>query len=496
MSNLPLAPFCLYAICAIILCLWRDSRFFQYLFSIICGGFQIIISCFLLYLTYRGELLYLQIGDWPAPFGISVYVDILSSIMLLISAIMFLGTTIYSKYYFFSPAADGSYYYPLTIFLMMGGSGAFVTADLFNLYVCFEIMLIASFGLLTFGKGSNKFRGMLKYVVFSLLASLFFLLSIALIYGQLGSLNFAKISLAVASMDKLNTPLLTGFSFLLISFAIKSSAFPFFQWLPHSYPNLMPAVLTLFASVLTKAGVYSFMRVSTLLLQDKFSYFQEISLIVATLTMFIGVIAAVVQMKMKNILANHIISQIGYILMGIAIFTKFSLSGAIFYLVHNILAKGNLLLVQGVVERYLGTDYLKDQGHILKEIPWLAFSFLVSAIALSGIPPFSGFFAKYLVLQGALQQEHFVVAFVALVTSMFTLYSMTKIWNESFLKKLPRDRPRETQFQWHDKLPIFSISILSLVMGVAFTLLYPIFEVAGEQLTRPEIFRSLVLGDR
>lgn len=465
----------------------------QYVLSFFLMSTQLAGALWILFLVDQKNYLVTHLSGWPAPFAITLAIDLFSALMLAISALVSFAVVLYSKEVVEKISAN-RFYYPLIFFLMVGVNGAFIAGDLFNMYVCFEIMLISSFSLLTFSQDKKNYVGMFKYMTMSLMASLFFLMAAGLIYGTTGALNFAHLSLKFSQIAYQTPSVLVALTLLLISFGIKSAAFPLYHWLPAAYPKAISPLAALFAGLLTKVGIYAMIRIGVVMAPSQFVFYQNIILTVAGFTMLTGVFAAATQYYMKRILSYHIISQVGYMIMGFALLTQSALAATSYYLIHHILAKANLFFIQGIIEKKSGTDNLLKQGGILRQYPRLAVLFLVSAMALAGLPPFSGFFAKFLVIQNSFGTGHWVVAIVALFTGLATLYSMTKIWNETFLKTAPTGNKTKSVPVPFMYAAVTLLATLTILMGVGFPWLYPLFEKAGTQLMRPDLYIQAVLG--
>lgn len=384
--------------------------------------------------THSGELVGTVLGGWPAPFGIELAIDRLGSVLIAVTGLMAVATWTY-----LGSDADRAparpELYPLLSGLLTGVGGAFATADLFNLYVWFEVMLIASLGLLALGGGRRQLDATLKYFVLSLFGTLLLLASIALVYGATGQLGYATIQRAWPSLSaELQLPLATA---LLLAFAIKAGAFPLFAWLPASYHTLPAPVLALFAGLLTKVGAYALLRFVGGVLSPLPPMMLDALGWVATLTMIVGVIGAAYHWDMRRILAFHIISQIGYILLATAVGTAAAFSATIFYTVHHIVVKANLFLVAGIIHALTGSYDLRRTGGLYASRLGLSVLFAVPALSLVGIPPMSGFWSKLLVLRETMAERHAAWTAAALAVSVLTLYSMMKIWNEAFWKQAP-----------------------------------------------------------
>ena len=462
----------------------------------LCGSAALLVASIALFWKVNtAGIQVTSIGNWPIPFGIVFAADLFGSIMLVLGAIMGFAVSIYSLVAM-DQKRESFGYYPLFQVLMMGVSGAFLTGDIFNLYVWFEVLLMASFVLLSLGGERGQIEGAIKYVALNLVSSALFLAAVGILYGTVGTLNFAD--LAVVLRDYPNQGLITTLAMLfIVAFGIKAASFPFFFWLPASYHTPPVPVSAIFAGLLTKVGVYALIRVFTLLFRGDTGYTHEIILVMSGLTMLTGIFGAVTQNDMRRILSFHIVSQIGYMLMGLGLFTKLALAGSVFYIIHHIVVKTNLFLVSGVVEKIRGTTDLKKLGGLYRSHPWLSVFFLISALSLAGIPPLSGFFAKLVLIQGGLEIERVGIVAIALGVGLLTLFSMTKIWNEVFWKNPPEPispAPSFSPLGW--MLPVIALAAITVCVGV---LAGPIFDLTmrtSEQLLNQEIYISAVLGAR
>lgn len=457
---------------------------------------QLALAIFLAVQVKTQGILVLHTGNWEAPFGITLVIDAFSSIMLVLAGIIAVSVSIYSidaidrqrQSFFFFPMVQG---------LLMGVNGAFVTGDIFNLYVWFEVMLTASFVLITLGGEKKQLNGAIKYVSINLVSSLFFLAGIGLLYGKTGTLNMADLAMKLSLADN-NVLMNTSAVLFFVAFSIKAAVFPFFFWLPASYHTPPVAITALFAGLLTKVGVYSMIRFYTLFfVQDKL-FWHPLFLWIGGLTMVIGVLTAASQYDIRKILSFHIISQIGYMIMGLGIFTVAGIAGAIFFMAHNIIAKTNTFLVAGLINRVTGSYDLKQIGGLYKIRPWLSILFIIPAFGLAGIPPLSGFFGKLILISAGFNAGEYVISFVALAVGLFTLFSMVKIWNEAFWKPRPEGLPpydgENENLPVSMVIPVVFLGLITLTMGFA---VKPILEIAmnaAGQLLDPKIYIQAVLG--
>jgi multicomponent Na+:H+ antiporter subunit D len=435
-----------------------------------------------------------QMGNHPAPYGITIIVDALSAIMLSITAIIGFAVVIFSQATI-NVNRERFAYYPLVAFLIMGVNFAFLTGDLFTLYVAFEVMLMASFVLLTLGGERGQLEGGLKYVTLNLISSTVFLIAAALTYAVAGTLNIAHLSQRLAGVPGPGVTTVLAVLFL-VAFGIKAAIFPLFFWLPASYHTPPVAITALFGGLLTKVGVYSLWRVFTLIFPQDLVYLQPLILTLAALTMITGVLGAIAQTEFRRLLSFHIISQIGYLLMGLGLFTSLSMAGAVFFMVHVILSKTALFFISGITHEAQGSYQLKYLGGFQKSHPALALLFLLAALSLAGLPPLSGFWAKLLLIRAGLEAQQYGIVAVALVVSLLTLYSMTKIWNEAFWKPAKL----ETQAilpgrMYRMVIPTAALVALVVVMGVLAEPVYTLSQrAANELLDRTPYTQSVQLA--
>ncbi|AZY94476.1 Na+/H+ antiporter subunit D [Paracoccus marcusii] len=438
-----------------------------------------------------------QMSNWQAPFGITLVADLLGAVMVVITAITGLATVIYTLSEI-PERLERLGFHALLQTLLMGVCGAFVTGDLFNLYVWFEVMLISSFGLLVLGASREQLDGGIKYVLLNLVSTIMFLAGTGLLYGLTGTLNMADLHLAVREVE--NTGLLTTVAVMfMVAFGVKAALFPLFFWLPASYHTPPVAVSAIFAGLLTKVGVYALIRMFTLVFDQDVGFTHTILLWASVVTMVTGVLGAAAMNDFRRILSFHIISQIGYMVLGLALYTPLGLMGAVFYLVHHIIVKANLFFVAGVAKRIAGSTDLARIGGLYAHAPVLAFLFLIPAFSLAGFPPLSGFWAKYVVVKAALDLEMWFVAGVSLAVGLLTIFSMTKIWGSAFWPAHPDGvKPRLSDLPMGDRmalmLPIVALAALTCIIGL-FPESFVLFaERAATQLLDPTDYVTTVLG--
>jgi multicomponent Na+:H+ antiporter subunit D len=375
-----------------------------------------------------------DIGGWAAPIGITLVGDLFAAIMLVISVAMVFAVLLYA---IASPSTDddSTFFHPVYLILAAGVGASFLTGDLFNLFVAFEIMLTASYVLITLGGSRAQVRTAMTYIVISLVASTLFVTAVGLLYAATGTVNMADLADKVAELPSgLRSAL--GL-LLLVVFGIKAAIFPLFFWLPDSYPTAPSPVTAIFAGLLTKVGVYAIIRTQTLLFPSDGP--ATLLLVVAGATMVVGVLGAIAQDDVKRILSFHIVSQIGYMIMGLGLYTVAGLAGAVLYIVHHIVVKTTLFLVSGLIEHTRGTAALQRLGGMARSAPLIAALFLLPALSLAGIPPLSGFVAKLALVQAGVGVGSWAIVAVSLAVSALTLFSMIKIWNGVFWGPTPEE---------------------------------------------------------
>jgi multicomponent Na+:H+ antiporter subunit D len=477
----------------IIILIFVRSTFYAKWIGIIGSSLLLLVSVYLFTLVKQNNILVLQVGGWEAPYGITLVIDYLSSLMLLASNFIVFAISIYA-YRFVSQNHKFSKFYLFFFALTMGVNGILITGDVFNLYVWLEVLLLSSFVLITMGAKKQQLEGGIKYMSLNLISSLLFLAGLGLLYGKTGTLNMAHLAKILIN-DQQAILMNTSAMLFFISLGIKAAIFPLFFWLPASYPTANITVTSLFAGLLTKVGVYAFIRFFTLFFVQHATFWHDLLLISAGLTMVIGGMAASIQYDSRRILSYHIISQIGYMIMGLGIYTPLAIAGAIYFTIHNMIAKTNTFLVVGIISKIKGTFDLKSIGGLFKEKPFLAILFIIPAFALAGIPPLSGFFAKFMLIKAGIDFKHYIITAVAILTSLLTLYSMIKIWNEAFLKKQPENYylPQNVSVTFSDIFPSVILAAATILLGLLASYFIELTLLAANQLIHPNVYINEVL---
>ncbi len=439
------------------------GRRLQLTLNILSSTLLLGCALWLLWQVSSGGEQSLALGAWPLPYAIEFYADGLSALLIVLVALVAFAVQIFQLGWHAS--GDEPAYLALQQGLIASAMAILLAADLFNLYVWFELMLMALLGLLVLPGRTRNLEATLKYFALSMLGTLLMLAAIGLIYGATGHLNFQALAQAAEREElRQSLPLFSGL--LLLALFVKIGVFPLYAWLPAAYHTLPLPLLALVGGVLTKISFYVVMRLGGQVFD--LSFVQEAIGWLAVVTMLSGVLGAAFHWDLRRILAFHIISQIGYLLLGIALASPDGATATSFFLAHNMLVKANLILIAGLMWLGMGHFDLRQGGGLYPARPWLAAFFLISAMSLVGVPPSSGFWGKFLLLQESFDQQRFVWGGIALATGILTLYSMVKIWLEGFWKPAPATSPAQAAAM--PPAAVFAVALLTgaiLIMGVA-----------------------------
>lgn len=437
------------------------------------------------------------LGGWEAPIGIVLVVDRFSALMLVVSSVVVMLVLLFSSAQGVgsdeSPQQPVSIFHPTFLILTAGVSNAFLAGDLFNLYVGFEILLTASYVLLTIGGTGPRVRAGVTYVVVSVVSSVVFLVAIAMIYGATGTVNMADLAMKLGDLDPDLQQLLH--LMLLVGFGIKAAVFPLSFWLPDSYPTAPAPVTAVFAGLLTKVGVYAIIRTETLLFPG--DRVNSLLLVIAGLTMIVGILGALVQFDIKRVLSFTLVSHIGYMIFGVAVSNHIGLTATVFYVVHHITIQTALFLVTGLIEYRTGSANLDRLGSMLKISPLVAILYIIPALNLGGIPPFSGFIGKVGLVQAGVANGSglaWVLVAASIITSLLTLLVMMRIWSRVFWRPIedsedPAMRGTEEAKRVDqrkkplrkDSPGLVAPTVALVTVGVALTVVAgPLFEFADE----------------
>lgn len=381
--------------------------------------------------SHDGGAIAHQVGHFPAGIAIPFAADMFTALMLSVTLLLTVVSIWFAQA---SRAANSQYFAPLVLILTTGVNGALLTADLFNLFVFLEVMLLPSYGLYVLSANRKlplrRVHGARLYVTINLFTSTLYMIGVGFLYGTAGTVN-----IGVLADQAHNDPTVAiAGAVSLFALSIKASVVPIHGWLARAYPGTSPAITALFSGLHTKVAIYAIYRIYAVVYGGD-TRFLWVGVALFSLTMLIGVFGAVGEKTTRTILAFHMVSQIGYILLGVALFTELGLTAGIFYLLHHMIVKASLFLSTGAVEVRYGTGVIGALGGISRTEPVIAVAFMIAALSLAGIPPFSGFAAKFMLIVGAVEAGEIYAVVIMLVVSLITLLSMLKIWTGMFWEK-------------------------------------------------------------
>ena len=492
-SNLVVAPVAVPLLAGILLILTRRRVFVSQTIALLANFVGIVVALNLVHTVDNTGIVVLNFGEWKAPFGIVFAADMLSALMVLVTMVVSTATLFFATVSI-DKASERKSFYALFQFLLMGINGSFLTGDLFNLFVWFEVLLVSSYGLMALGSGPYQVQETFKYLVINAVSSALFLLGLAAVYGATGTLNMADLGTKFAAIGDARLRSAIACVFLVV-FGLKGGLFPLYFWMPRAYYAPPTVVSALFGGLLTKVGVYALFRVTSLMFAGNVDFIFPLLVWVAGCTMLFGVLGALAQWDFKRILSYHIASQIGYMIMGLGLWTPLALAGAIFYIVHHILVKTALFLIAATVEKLRGTTNLRKLGGVVETAPGMSFWFMVAGLSLAGAPPLSGFVAKLMLMRAGLEEASYGIVVVSVVVSFLTLFSMMKIFRYAFWRS---PSPVEVRTPLALSVRAASVGVLILVgavLGIGASLLAPYTVTAAEQLMDPQGYISAVLAN-
>ena len=498
MSWLLVAPILAPMVTACLVFLAPDDRELRGRISVLGAGAQTVLGALLLYEVWLLGPIAGDMGSWPAPFGITLVADLFSALMVLVTGLAGTAVAIYALADIDHERAAGGFdsFFQM---LLAGATGAFLTGDIFNLYVWFEVMLIASFALMTLGGDKRQLDGAVKYVAINLISTVLLLTAIGLLYGLAGTLNMADLHGKLADLQQQGLLGVVAVLFL-IAFGIKAAVFPLFFWLPASYHTPPSAVAAIFAGLMTKIGVYALIRTFTLIFPAGIGLVTEILFAAALLTMLAGVLGAIAQTDIRRILAFHVVASIGFLLLGMALGSPLAMTAAVFYMVHAILVKTQLFMMSGIIGREAGGFELDRLGGLYKSRPGLSIVFLIAALALMGIPPLTGFWPKVMIIETGLESGALLAVTTVVIYSLLTFIPLIRIWSHAFWSpgtSCSADlgfgtRRAERRLL---TLPVAGLALVILVTGLMPEPLLQIAEGAASGILDPEAYLRAVLGE-
>jgi multicomponent Na+:H+ antiporter subunit D len=493
MNNLVAFPVLLPLLSALALLAVRQNSRARRAANLLSLSAQVLVALLLAAEAFTQGPQTLLLGAWKAPFGIAMAVDKTSAIFLVLSTSASFFAVLWG-YLEKSVAQSHPLRAPLIQFLAAGTALAFLTGDLFTLFVAFEVLLIASYALMTLEADPPAVRHAFPYLAINLFGSILFVSACGLAYSLFGSLNFADIS--VRAMEMGPDPRITVLAVMLVLvFGIKAGMFPLFYWLPDSYPMMPTTLVALYSGLLTKVGVYVLFRLLVTVLPGSQSGVYDLLLWLSLPTMVLGVIGALAKDNIRAILSFHIVSQIGYMLLALGLFNAGATAAALLFIIHQVPVKSSLFLIGGTARALNGSDRLDKMGNLWVHAPWLGAIWLVQAFSLAGLPPLSGFWGKALIVLEGFRAEHPVMAGIALAVSLLTMLSMLKIFMAAFWHHDPAV-PVNLRYPGWRKMQAVTAIIAVLCLGIGFgaNTFLGLARSAADELHDGRAYRSAVLS--
>lgn len=492
MNNLVVLPMIIPLLVGVILAFVPNHIYTQRLFTLLSLVATFVVSVLLLNLIQKEGIITLEFGDWEAPFGIVFVADSFATLLVLTTSLLSSIIIIFA-FQTIGKTRETLYFYTFVNFLIAGVNGSFLTGDLFNLFVTFEVMLLASYALITLNGKKVQLRESIKYVAINVVASSFFLIAIAYLYGTIGTLNMAHASERIAEVGQ--TPLLTVISLVfLLVFSLKSGLL-LYQWLPGSYSVPPAAIAALFGALLTKVGIYALYRVFSLIFYHEPQITHTIIAIMAILTIIGGSIGAIAFRDIKQVITYNVVIAVGFILAALAIFSAISITGGIYYLLHDMIVKALLFLLAGTIIYLTKTSRVDAMSGLIRNYPTLGWFFFITVLSLTGIPPLSGFLGKVLVGQGALETSSYALLIVTFLSSMVVLYSLLRVFMGTFWGETIIDEEEQIPLKPLTLLPSAILICLTFILGLAPESIAPFVTDASNVLMNPQIYIDAVLGN-
>lgn len=493
MSNLPMLPVLIPMLTGIIMMFTRKKVMLHRWLSMVSSLLMLVASLGLFLRIRESGMLVFCAGGWSAPFGIVFAMDLFSAIMVILSAVLSFTGLLFS-FRTIDRECESHDYYLLWQFLMMGINGTFITGDIFNMFVFFEIMLMASYVILVIGSSKEQLRETFKYLLINILSSTVFLIALGVLYAMIGSMNMADIAYKLSILPQAGYISLLAMVFLGV-FATKAAMFPFYIWLPQVHTVAASAVSSIFSGLLIKVGVYAMMRVYTLMFIGQPELTHSCLAVLAVITMLLGGIGAVGQSNFKRILAYSSISQVGYMIAGIGLFSVSSIAASIFYIFHHGITKGCLFLTAGITEKITHTKDLNKMGGLLSSYPLLGWTFFIMAMSMAGVPPLSGFFGKFTIGSAAAGQHNYWMLAFSLAAGFLTLFYMTKIFIRAFWGTAPQEYKPYAGFNYIQSMaPCLILMAVSILLGIFAEPAMQICQEAASQMMEPDYYIDTVLN--
>ena len=487
-SNLPVIPIFIPLLFAAITVLFRKRIAMQRLLTTFATLLVLAFSIFNIYMVNKHQILILEMGNWASPFGITLTLDGLNSILVTTSSVVFLATLIYS-FKTIDKIRELSFFYPGFLLIMVGINGAFTTGDIFNLFVFYEILLMSSYLLLLVGINKEQLKSSISYVLMNVFAGSLFVISIGYLYTIVGSLNMAYISQTISSMADRRGLYLVG-AVMIFVFCMKGALFPLFTWMNRSYAAPPIAISVIFGALLTKVGLYSIIRTYGLFYYES-NFIKSYILILGAVSIIAGCIGAIYQKDLKQIVIFNIVISLGVMVCGTATLNTFGVKGTLFYAVNDILLKAALFIVVGLIIYVSGVKSLQKCG-LINKYPLLGWTYFIIVLSLAGVPPFSGFYGKALIIKGLITNNNTFIAILVALSGLVVFYSLIRIFLNVFYDNINKSltlKPLPKGVQ----IPLIAIVAIALIIGVSTNLLDGFFDKGIQMVLNPQHYIDLVL---
>ena len=490
MNNLLILPVIVPLVAGLVMVVFRKHINFQKIIGLLSMLFIGSVAIMLARTVKADGIQVLQLGGWQAPYGISFVTDMFAAILLIMTAFVSFCCLLYA-FRTIGVQKEKHFVYPFFMFLISGVNGSFLTGDIFNLFVCFELMLMSSYALITLGGGKRQLRESIKYILLNVISSFFFLVAVAYLYAVTGTLNMADLSVRVSEIGQ--DGLLTTVAILLMMVFSLKAGLLLFYWLPGSYSVPPTAVAAIFSALLTKVGIYAIFRMFTLIFYHEPAITHQLLGILGAATMVLGAVGAVSRWDIQGILTYNVIVSVGLIVAGLASFTLDGVTGAVFYLIHDINIKGLIFLAGGTIIYLTGTGKLKEISGLIRTHPFLGWMFFLACLSLAGIPPLSGFLGKVLITRGTFEADMYWLGATGLIASLLVLYSVVKIFMNAFWGETHLSEEMEKGSTKGVIIPITLMAMMTVFLGLGAETIQAYIKIAAESLLDPQLYVDAVL---